>query len=252
MNYKKTLRSLFLLAITWLFLTPYNAISAQSIEGIYELAAYDSTPLRMSIVDTGSGQLVVGLISLSENGDLGSIDKSFFNIRLDTATGEYVASSRSVDPKYQSTIIFKFPTPNEIELKDYSHSPAKIYYGKKAANLPSYTVRPIDPKNLVGTYKGLAYYSAENPSPVELILRVQEDGNLRGQLRALGPSGEVVAAIDYPITSSPNESFLRLTSQRLRSGAFNHLRLDADQNTLSGVLVVGARQATPVKIELSK
>jgi hypothetical protein len=107
--------------------------------------------------------------------------------------------------------------------------------------------------SIYGTYKGLVYFDPNNPVPVDLVI-TELNQSLIGSLRMIDPqTGNVTNRIDYPLGGLSTSSIIRLTSGRLISGAFNHLRLFYNaQGKISGYMIVGARYEKPVRVVLEK
>jgi len=219
-------------------------------EGVYHLKDDQGKSYRFTLVLAKDSMLIA---SLSDN--LSYVDRSFFSVAYDSNLKRFIATPRDPDqdPAQIGVIEFELLPQNALQLWDRNRVPELVLSGHKLA---SFDMEPeqILPKGSVhGSYKGLIYFDPDKPVLVDLVI-TELNQSLIGNLRMIdSQTGHVINRIDYPIGGSSTSSIIKLTSGRLVSGAFNHLRLFyRAQGKISGYMIVGARYEKPVLVELEK
>jgi|GEM_PF-2178931 len=225
-------------------------INSATSEGIYNLKNSSGKIYKFTLI-IARDQLAIASLTHPD----GFIDRSFFHVSYDINTKSFVASNREPDqdPSQNDTITFSIENDGSITLKDLNTIPTQILKGKKATQFDDIKEAPLLRGTLSGIYSGTVYFN-NSPTPSELLI-TESNNTITGQIRLfvkLDDGRTVVNRIDYLIGSTPESSIVKLTSGRLNSGTFNHLRLSYQDNQLTGFMLVGARNLKPIKVILKK
>lgn len=224
-------------------------ITRYSAEGHFHLKDHTGKVWIFSIVQARKNMYYAALGTEDR-----AIFKSFFHVTYDFKRNQFVAFERGIDLDSQSNqvVSFKITTDGAIKFEDlYSLRDVKTLTGRKTSNIPVYTNGSRDQSSVSGRYRGIIKIKEGSASKAELILSVF-NGFVLGRLN-LSHNGMVYASIDYSVGSEiVTDKTLSLTSGKLDSGTWSHLRLGNYGKKNRGVMIQGGRGTISEEFELTR
>lgn len=229
----------------------YNQISGPlmvkifDIEGSYQLTDSRGQDWIFSVV-AATDSLLVASLGMAN----GQIYKSYFNGYYNASEKKFVASLResTTDPDGNPVIKFFINKNNQMEVEDsYLRGPTNILVGGKFETYPSY-VRYQQVAGLIdGVYRGMVPFPKGTDMDAKLIVT-----SFNGYTLARLTDGESLD-IEFNVGTRSGERPLYLTTGRLPSGTWIHMRLyQVSATEVRGYLIVGGRGKASQEFTLKK
>lgn len=189
---------------------------------------------------------------------LGSEDrvifKSFYYVSYDFKNKKFVAFERGadLDGNGNQVVSFRIAMDGSIKFEDlYSLRDIKTLTGHKVSLMPLYNDGLEDTSTITGRYKGSIKIKDGSTSKAELIVSVL-NGFVMGRLN-LSKDGMVYASLDYSVGSEiVTGRTVHLTTGKLASETWSHLRLGYYGNKVRGVMIQGGRGTISEEFELTR
>lgn len=183
-----------------------------------------------------------------------SIFKSFYYVQYDFKNKKFVAFERGpdLDGSANQVVSFRITSDGAIKFEDlYSLRDVKTLTGKKVSLMPLYNDGLEDTSTITGRYKGSITIKEGSTSKAELIISVM-NGFVMGRLN-LAKDGVVYASLDYSVGSEiATGRTIHLTTGKLGSGTWSHLRLGYYGDKVRGVMIQGGRGTISEEFELKR
>ncbi len=182
------------------------------------------------------------------------IFKSFFHVTYDFRNKKFLAFERGTDGDTQPNQVVSFVVNPDgtIKFEDlYSLRDVKTLKGRKSSLMPLYNDSNPDTAGISGRYKGHIKIKGGSTSKAEIIISVM-NGFVLGRLN-LAHEGMVYASIDYSVGSEiVSDRTIHLTTGKLESGTWSHLRLGYYGDKVRGVMIQGGRGTISEEFELTR
>lgn len=182
------------------------------------------------------------------------IFKSFYHVTYDFRNKKFQAFERATDGDASGNQVVSFVVNPDgtIKFEDlYSLRDVKTLKGKKSGLMPLYNDSIPDTAGVSGRYRGHIKIKDGSTSKAELIVSVM-NGFVLARLN-LAHDGMVYASIDYSVGSEiVSDRTIHLTSGKLPSGTWSHLRLGYYGNKVRGVMIQGGRGTISEEFELNR
>lgn len=224
-------------------------IKRYSAEGHFHLKDHTGKPWIFSIVQVRRNMHYAALGTEDR-----VIFKSFYYVSYDFKNKKFVAFERGpdLDGNGNQVVSFRIATDGSIKFEDlYSLRDIKTLTGHKVSLMPLYNDGLEDTSTITGRYKGSIKIKDGSTSKAELIISVL-NGFVMGRLN-LSKDGMVYASLDYSVGSEiVTGRTVHLTTGKLASGTWSHLRLGYYGDKVRGVMIQGGRGTISEEFELTR
>lgn len=180
--------------------------------------------------------------------------KCFFYVSYDFKNKKFIAYERGpdLDGASNQIVSFRLGADGSIKFEDlYSLRDVKTLTGKKSSLIPVYNDGLEDTSTMSGRYRGSIKIKEGSTSKAELIVSVI-NGFVLGRLN-LAQDGMVYVSFDYSVGSEiATGRTIHLTTGKLPSNTWSHLRLGYYGDKVRGVMIQGGRGTISEEFELTR